>query len=62
MSNADLIALIESLLHCMKDMDRGIGCNGCKSNIGGVCNILHLLEEYEEWRYYLMVKDAVEGK
>ena len=56
MTNADLIALIESLLHCMRDMDKGIGCNGCKSNIGGVCILKHRLEGYDAWKRYMMIR------
>jgi hypothetical protein len=56
MTNADLIALIDSLLHCMRDMDKGIGCNGCKSNIGGACIIRHRLEQYDAWRRYIMIR------
>lgn len=43
-----LVALIESLLHCMSDMETGIGCDGCMSNTNGACTINCLLDEYKQ--------------
>lgn len=63
MTTAEYLDLIDSLLHCMADMDKGIGCDGCKAYIGGACDIDHLLSllGYEALRRCIDPKNADEG-
>lgn len=58
MTAEDYLNIIDSLLHCMSDMDKGIGCDGCKSNIGGACDLDHLLAllEVEQMRRVIETK------